>query len=68
MSDGRQSFDGILWKDSVFVNMQIEYDGGAMELQDVRFINCTFTMKYTPRADKFADLILGQNKISGSLS
>lgn len=66
--DARQKLDGFFWKDIVFENTRIEYDGGPMALQNVRFINCTFTMKYTPRADKFAELILDQNDISGSLS
>ena len=68
LRDGKQKLDGAFWKDVVFENMQIEYDGGPMALQNVRFIGCTFRMKYTPRADKLADLILDQNQISGSLS
>jgi hypothetical protein len=65
---GTQKLDGLHWKDSLFENMQVEYDGGPIELENVRFINCTFIMKYSPRAETFADMVLTQNEVSGTLS
>jgi hypothetical protein len=65
---GKQRLDGIHWKDSIFQNMQIEYGGGPVELENVRFINCTFVMKYSPRAETFADMVLAQNEVSGTVS
>lgn len=60
--------DGFYWKDSEFINARIEYDGGPMVLDNVRFINCVFIMKYTPPAQQFAEMVLGQNVVTGALS
>lgn len=65
---GTQKLDGTFWKDMVFENAHIEYEGGPMALQNVRFINCTFTMNYSRRTDRLANLVLDQNIVSGSLS
>jgi hypothetical protein len=67
-SDVTQRLDGAFWKDTVFENAHIVYDGGPMALQNVRFINCRFTMNYSRRTDRLANLILDQNIVSGSLS
>jgi hypothetical protein len=37
-------------------------------IDNVRFINYVFVMKYTPPAEQFADLILNQNVMTGILS
>jgi hypothetical protein len=37
-----QDLDGVIWKDVTFVNTHILYNGGDVELQNVKFINCTF--------------------------
>jgi hypothetical protein len=60
--------DGFFWKDIVFENVHVVYDGGPMAMQNVRFINCTFSMSETLRTARFANLILDQNTVSGSLS
>ncbi len=65
---GMQKLDGVHWKDSIFQNMRIEYGGGPVELENVRFINCTFVMKYSPTAETFADMVLDQNEVSGTVS
>jgi hypothetical protein len=65
---GKQKLDGVHWKNSIFRNMRIEYGGGPMELENVRFINCTFVMKYSPKAETFADMVLTQNEVSGAVS
>jgi hypothetical protein len=53
---GRQKLDNAIWKDMVFEDQEIEYDGGPMAMQNVRFINCTFKMRYSARASDFANL------------
>jgi hypothetical protein len=63
-----QTLDGAFWKDVTFVNTRIIYNGGPMVLQNVRFENCVFDMPYTLSADRFADMVLAQTEISGSLS
>jgi hypothetical protein len=65
---GMQTLDGVHWKDSIFQNMQIVYGGGPIELENVRFINCRFVMKYSPRAETLADMVLAQNEVSGTVS
>jgi hypothetical protein len=65
---GVQKLDGLHWKNSIFQNMRIEYDGGPVELENVRFINCTFVMKYSPRAETFADMVLTQTEITGTVT
>jgi hypothetical protein len=50
-----QKLDYIRWKDYIFVNCVIEYDGGAVKLDHVLFVNCTFRVKLTAQAAKFID-------------
>lgn len=64
----RQKLDGIHWKNYSFINVEIEYDGGPMELENVKFINCTFKMNYNMRASDFEDALLAQNPVTGSFS
>jgi hypothetical protein len=52
--DASQTLDGIHWYNNVFVNMKIRYDGGEVELRDVRFINCTFEVAQNPRGLQMA--------------
>jgi hypothetical protein len=51
--------DGIHWHDIVFIGAHIIYYGGDLDLQNVRFVNCTFEIR-TPeqppvRANRFLD-------------
>ena len=52
--DASQTLDGTHWLGVTFVNMRIRYKGGEVELQNVRFINCTFEFSNDPRAVEFA--------------
>jgi hypothetical protein len=65
--DITQKLDGVFWKDIVFENVHVVYDGGPIAMQNVRFINCAFSMSNTWRADKLANLILDHDIVSGSL-
>ena len=51
---GTQTLDGITWRNAVFVNTHIHYDGGELSLQNVTFVNCTFDV---PPTKKGADLL-----------
>jgi len=42
MSGLTQKLDGIFWVDVTFDHCEINYDGGSLFLQSVRFIQCTF--------------------------
>lgn len=56
---GTQILDGIHWHDVDFIGTHIRYEGGELDLQNVRFINCEFDIpaKIAPskRADQFVD-------------
>ena len=50
-----QTLDGIHWKDVIFVGAHIKYEGGDLDLQNVRFVNCTFDVIPSPKAQQFID-------------
>jgi hypothetical protein len=52
---GFQLLDGIRWRDVVFVDTSIEYNGGPVELTNVRFINCDFIVHAGPNATRFLE-------------
>jgi hypothetical protein len=54
---GNQILDGFHWNRDVFVNTVIHYDGGEVELNNTRFVNCTFQMSDNPRSDKIATYV-----------
>jgi hypothetical protein len=62
-----QKLDGAYWRNFTFENARIEYDGGPMILENVRFINCTFVVRYSPRGEQLAEMVLTQNAVTGSL-
>jgi hypothetical protein len=68
ITNGRQKLDGFYWKDVTFIGDDIEYDGGPMVLENVKFVNCTFQMKYNIHSDKLDNMLLAQNPITGSFS
>ena len=40
-----QIIDGVRWHDVAFVGARIIYEGGELELKNVRFVNCTFEVR-----------------------
>jgi hypothetical protein len=52
-----QTIDGAQWKDVVFVNARIRYRGGRLELDHVRFVNCTFEVSQSDHGTQFAKQI-----------
>jgi hypothetical protein len=68
ISGGHQTLDGVYWKDFTFNGVVIEYDGGPMILENVKFINCTFKMKFNKRSEQFGDRLLAQNPVTSSFS
>jgi len=56
--DASQTLDGIHWLNGItFVNMRIRYNGGEVELSNVRFVNCTFEFIPSPRAIQLAEFV-----------
>lgn len=61
---GNQSLDGIHWKDVTFIGTHIRYKGGALNIENVHFVNCTFDAPDTARGDQLIDYAaLAQNKL-----
>jgi len=61
------TLDGKYWGDVIFSDSQIDYDGGPLVLQNVKFIRCRFHFKYNDKAEKFAGMVLAQNSVTGSV-
>lgn len=55
MVAGTQVLDGIMWKNVVFENTHIIYEGGDVHLENVRFVNCTFEAPATKPGAQFAE-------------
>lgn len=49
---GAQTLDGIHWRDVMFIRAHIRYQGGELELRNVRFVNCTFEIAKTGRGEE----------------
>jgi hypothetical protein len=59
-----QTIDGIHWKNVTFVGTRLRYEGGELDLQNVRFIHCMFGFTTDRRAARIANAIaLGQTTI-----
>jgi hypothetical protein len=51
-----QILDGIHWKNVTFVGARIKYQGGDIDLENVRFVNCTFdVIPAGSRSQQFID-------------
>jgi hypothetical protein len=54
----RTILDGFHYKNVIFENAHIIYNGGPVILENVGFVNCTFSIKITPNTLNLADKIL----------
>jgi hypothetical protein len=61
---GVLQLDGEAMRHVVLRNTQVVYDGGATELSDVIFVNCTFLLKNTPTARLFALAVLSESIVT----
>jgi hypothetical protein len=68
VTNGNQKLDGYHWRNVTFINSHISYNGGPLFVDNVLFINCTFTMSYSVPADRFAGMLLAQEAVSGVVS
>lgn len=63
-SGAAQTLDGIRWRNVVFVDTRLRYEGGPLSLQNVQFIRCTFGFTTDERAGRLASAIaLGQTSL-----
>jgi hypothetical protein len=61
LMNASQTLDGITWKNVVFVNVHIKYLNGAIALENVRFVNCTFDLPDSQDGARIAEYATLQN-------
>jgi hypothetical protein len=54
---GAQLLDGVRWENVIFEGMHIRYNGGEVELLNVKFVNCTFEVNSTPRGREVVEFV-----------
>lgn len=60
-----QTLDGIHWRNVTFVGTHLRYEGGALDLQNVHFVNCRFGFPSDEGGARLANAIaLGQTSIT----
>jgi hypothetical protein len=60
-----QTLDGIRWRNVTFVGTHLRYEGGALDLRDVHFVNCRFGVTPDARGARLASaLALGESSIT----
>jgi hypothetical protein len=60
-----QTLDGIRWRNVTFVETRLRYEDGPLDLQNVRFVHCTFGFPSDPRGEQIATAItLGQTSLT----
>ncbi len=57
-SDGFNDLDEMRFKNIIFTNTAISYKGGPLVLDNVYFVNCTFTIARDSGGQRFAKSIL----------
>ena len=57
-SDGDVLLDGKHFKNVVFRNVKVVYNGGPSILENVYFLNCTFDVSPGPAGQEFAGKLL----------
>ena len=68
MVEGNLTLDGMHLKNVVLVNVHVIYKGGASELENVYFLNCTFQITRSANGIELADNILTNPAIHLSVS
>jgi hypothetical protein len=65
MEGASQTLDGIHWKDVTFIGTRLRYESGELDLQNARFVRCTFGFTTDERGARIATAIaLGQPSIT----
>ncbi len=63
---GSQSIDGIRWSNVTFIGTRLRYARGPIDLENVRFVGCTFDFSTDERGARLANAIaLGQTSFTG---
>jgi hypothetical protein len=66
MQGAAETLDGVHWRNVTFIGTRLRYEGGALDLQNVRFVRCNFGFATTTLGAQLADAIaLGHTSFSG---
>jgi hypothetical protein len=57
MEGAAETLDGVHWRNMTFIRTRLRYEGGALDLQNVRFVRCTFGFATTTQGAQLADAI-----------
>ncbi len=52
-----QTLDGIHWRNMTFIGTRLRYEGGGLDLQNVRFVRCRFGFPADDRGARLANAI-----------
>ncbi len=64
IAGGSQTLDGIHWHNVTFIDARLRYEDGPLDLQNVRFVRCTFGFPSDARGAQIANAIaLGQTTL-----
>lgn len=64
-SGAAQTLDGIRWRNVMFINTRLRYEGHEVSLDNVQFFRCTFGFTTDARAARLANAIaLGQSSLT----
>jgi hypothetical protein len=55
LEGGSQTLDNAAWRQVIFLNMHLFYQGGNLILENVKFINCTFDVVRSTKARQVLD-------------
>jgi hypothetical protein len=59
-----KTLDGLRINNVIFQHMHIKYSGGALELKDVYFVDCTFEVEQSRNAVQFAEQVAADPSVS----
>jgi uncharacterized protein YjbI with pentapeptide repeats len=57
IAGGTQTLDGMHWKNVIFIGTRLRYEGGEVDLQNVRFVHCMFGFATDGRGARIASAI-----------
>ncbi|MGA9883609.1 MAG: hypothetical protein WBQ34_07815 [Candidatus Acidiferrales bacterium] len=64
IAGGSQTLDGIHWHNVTFIDARLRYEDGPLDLQNVRFVRCTFGFPSDARGAEIANaIVLGQTTL-----
>jgi hypothetical protein len=59
-----QTLDGLHWENVTFIGSRLRYQGGELDLRNVRFVRCRFGLASDERGARLATaLALGQSSL-----